>query len=209
MRLSPTAARRLALVVLLLCCATTPALGQKVELTPLVGFQSGTSLDVRQGDLEIAAEPTFGLILSIRTRNDGLIEFLYSRQPTSLTLDGGFSSEPLGDLDVHYLQGGGLWEIRDGKSRPFIGLNLGGTFLDPQGTGSGGEWLFSGSLYGGVKIFFSERLGIRLEGRGLMSLTSPGGGFFCGVSGGAVCGFDINGTPLVQVSATAGLIFRL
>ena len=103
-------------LAVLVFCATAPAFGQKVEITPFIGYQSGINIDVRQGDLVIPADAEFGLMLSVRTRHDGLVEFLYSRQPTTLTLDGGFSSEFLGDLDMHYFQAGGLWEINDGKS---------------------------------------------------------------------------------------------
>ncbi len=58
------------------------------ELTPLVGSQEGGGLDTRDGTLTVYPGFNLGLLSSLRTRHDGLVEFLYSRQVTSLVADG-------------------------------------------------------------------------------------------------------------------------
>ena len=176
----------------------------EVEVTPFVGYQFGGGFETREGDLTIDPSANLGLVVSLRTRHDGLVEFLYSRQSTVLEFSGVLESGDLFDMTVEYLHFGGLWEIETDRRRPFIGLTLGGTHLDPRDSGFGDEWAFSAGISGGLKYFFTERLALRVEGRGLLSFFSSSGGIFCGFPPGQ-CGFTVSGTNFLQIDVLAGL----
>jgi hypothetical protein len=199
-RLLPTYA--LLLVVL------TPGLSAaEVEVTPFLGYQAGGTFETRSGDRNIESSPNFGLVLSIRTRHDGLIEFLYSRQQTRLENLDLFGVDQGFDLNVEYLHFGGLWEIKQGRTKPFLGLSIGGTRFDPRVDGVSDELYFSAGISGGGKLMFSERVGLRIEGRGLATLLGSGGGIFCGFPPGT-CGITVTGSTLLQIDALLGLIVR-
>lgn len=179
----------------------------EVEVTPFVGFQFGGGFDTREGDLTIEPSANLGLVVSLRTRHDGLVELLYSRQTTTLEADGLLQSGDLFDLNVEYLHLGGLWEMRSDRTRPILGLSVGATRLSPGESGIDDEWAFSAGISGGVKHFLTDRLALRLEGRGLLSFFDSGGAIFCGFPPGQ-CGLSVSGSSFLQIDALAGLTFR-
>jgi len=178
----------------------------EVEVTPFVGFQFGGGFDTRDGDLTIDPSANLGLVVSLRTRHDGLVELLYSRQATRLEADGLLQSGDLFDLNVEYLHFGGLWEIRSDRLRPILGLSVGATRLSTGESGIEDAWAFSAGISGGVKYFFTERLAFRLEGRGLLSFFNSSGAIFCGYPPGQ-CGLSVSGSNFLQIDALAGLTF--
>ena len=195
------------LALLGLALSSAPLRAADVELVPNIGGIAGGSVSTRQGDLTLEPGAAFGLTVAWRIRSDGLVEIAYARQDTTIELE----SQPLFDATLDYLQGGGLWEIRDyGNTRPFIGLGLGASRLAPNFGGVDEEWLFSAGMYGGVKQWFNERVGLRIEGRGLLHAVGSGGGFFCAsIGGGAACAVDLDGDGFLQVQGSVGLIIRL
>lgn len=190
-----------------LVLANVLPLWAEVEVTPFVGYQLGGGFDTREGDLKIDPNPNLGVVLSYRTRHDGLVELLYSRQATRIELEGILDSGSLFDLTVEYLHFGGLWEIESGRRRPFLGLTLGGTRLDPDSPGVDDEWAFSVGISGGLKYFFTERLALRVEGRGLLSFFNSSGTIFCGFPPGQ-CGLGVTGSSFAQLDLLAGLTIR-
>lgn len=177
------------------------------EVTPFVGYQAGGTFETREGDRNIESSANFGLTLSLRTRPDGLIELIYSRQPTRLEIVDIFGVDQGFDLNVEYLHFGGVWEIKQGRTKPFLGLSIGATRFDPQAEGLSDEIYFSGAISGGGKLMFSDRVGLRIEGRGLLTLLDSGSGIFCGFPPGA-CSVTVTGSSLFQVDALVGLIVR-
>jgi hypothetical protein len=192
--------------VLVALASSPPIRAADVELVPNVGGIAGGAVSTRQGDLELDPGLALGLTVAWRVRHDGMVEFAYARQDTAIDLE----SRHLFDATLDYLQAGGLWEIRDlGATRPFIGLALGASRIAPDAAGVEDEWLFSAGLYGGAKHWFGERLGLRVEGRGLLHAAGSGGGFFCAsVGGGAGCAVNLEGDGFLQVQASIGLIVR-
>ena len=190
-----------------LVLASAIPLAAEVEVTPFVGYQFGGGFDTREGSLNIDPRANLGLVLSFRTRHDGLVELLYSRQATTLEFEGILDSGDLFDMTVEYLHVGGLWEIETDRKRPFLGLTVGGTRLDPQTSSLDDEWAFSAGISGGLKYFFTERFGVRVEGRGLLSFFSSSGAIFCGFPPGQ-CGFSVSGSNFVQLDVLAGLTVK-
>jgi hypothetical protein len=193
-----------ALAVLLLA---EVAVAADVEVTPFVGYQFGGGFDTGLGDLVLDPGANLGLAVSLRTRHDGLVELLYSRQATTLAADEPPRSGDLFDLSVEYLHFGGLWEIRSDRTRPILGLSVGATHLNPGESGIEDEWAFSAGISGGVKHLVTDMLAFRLEGRGLLSFFDSSGLIFCGFPPGQ-CGISVSGSNFLQIGVLAGLSFR-
>jgi hypothetical protein len=75
--------------------------------------------------------------------------------------------------------------------------------MDPKGAGLNSETKFSLSLGGGVKLYLTEHVGIRLDARWFGTFIGGSGSVFC--SGGA-CLVNVQGDVLSQFTANAGLI---
>lgn len=182
------------------------ARAQQFELTPFAGYSVGGTFDSTEGDAEIQPDLDYGLTMSWRVRPDGLIELLYSRQETTLEIDRFRGTETI-DFDVELFHFGGLWEIGNReRSHPFLALSVGGTHFSPPTLSD--EWAFSAGISGGLKHWFSEHFGLRLEGRGLATLGLRSGGIFCGAgAGGGGCAVSASGDALFQIQGNVGLIF--
>ncbi len=192
---------------------------QTLEIVPFYGWQFGGGFGVEDGRVEVKAAPVFGFLVDVRVRPDAAVEFIYSRQQTTLELRSTDALRPSAeflDLNVEYFQAGGVYEFLgddaeffddDGDKpavRPFIVLTLGATRFSPSLAGAGSDWRFSLSFGGGVKVFLSRRLGFRLDARAWPTFVAGGGAFFCSLPGG--CLFAFGGSASWQASGTAGLI---
>lgn len=144
------------------------------ELTPTVGYRLSSDFDAATGDLfdtdvEIEESTSFGATFDIPLGSDGWkLELLANRQESSFIVDRGlFDPElELGDVILDTLHAGFLYQWGLGQVEPFIVFAGGLTRIDPQFESAGAENRISGSLGGGVKIFFADNVGLRLEARG-------------------------------------------
>jgi hypothetical protein len=60
-----------------------------------------------------------------------------------------------------------------------------------------------------VKIPVSKRVGLRLEGRGFLTILPESTDLFCVSSGGAACDVRVQGDVFGQVELLAGISFGL
>ena len=180
---------------------------QSIEVTPVMGVQSGGSLQVEEGLLRLAGAPGYGIILGLLVKEDGFAELVYHRQETEVGLrrDGFAGTEKLFDLTVHYFQIGGQMSYPRGVLAPFITLSVGGSVLDPRDRGRESEWGWAGILGVGVKLMPIDRLALRVQARAFGSILNATSSFFCQVSEGGVCYVSIQGSGLTQGDLSAGL----
>ncbi len=127
-----------------------------------------------------------------------MIELLYSTQDTKA--DAQRFEDSLG-LKIDYWQVSMLWNFDpDAQIQPYVVFGIGGTWLRPDGFSNLSR--FSGNIGGGAKIFFSDNVGLRLEGRFygtyINSTTSYCDPFWC---------YGYNNS-LYQFDVLAGLIIR-
>lgn len=204
--------RFLAPVAALVLLLPSPAgAGRDVELTPFAGFRFGGSFEdnVAGVDLDVREGAGFGLILDVQADPDTQYELFYGFQRTRLDTDGLFGGAPLFDLDIHYLHIGGTYLLPGERVRPFVAGGLGLTFFIPEGAGPGSETRFSVSLGGGMKVPFSNRVGLRLEARGFLTILPESTEIFCVSAGGAACDVRVDGDLFGQVQLLAGISFGL
>ncbi len=187
----------------------------KIELTPFGGYMFGGKMRFYEGDLKINDNANYGLIMDVEVAPDTKIELLWSHMSTEAGFQGkygyDFLTTPPFDVSVGYIQIGSVRELNYDNIRPFGAFTLGTTYFLPSG--NTGEvsyqdtWKFSVTLGGGAKIWLSDRIGIRLQGRLMMPMFWGGVGFTVGTGG---SGFSVGaGTTMVQGDFTGGLIIAL
>jgi hypothetical protein len=206
--------RRIVVALLLLLLPAIASAQGRFELTPTASYNFGGSIDGEDTDffdvdLEAEDSQAFGLTFGIPLSPWAQIEILASRQSTELQFDEGlFGGDfDVADFDVAYYHVGGLFTWGSGQIHPFVVASLGVTQLDPDVAGASSESRFSASIGGGVKIFFNDHVGIRLEGRGFWTALDDFendydyccDGFDCD------CDYDYD-SEFTQTQASAGLI---
>ena len=149
----------------------------RFELTPTFSYNFGGTISAEDSyladfDLEADDSEAYGVTFGIPLSPWAQIELLASRQQTQLVYDQGLfgGSRGIADFDVTYYHVGGLFQWGNGQIHPFFVASLGIASLNPDISGAGAENKFSGSIGGGVKIFFTDNIGLRLEGRGFWTL---------------------------------------
>ena len=197
--------RVILLVLALALClgtATADAQRRKAEIAVLGGWQFGGSYDTFQGNYSIKDALAITGVVDINLRPGGQLELMYDWQGTQVNRSG----TKVFDADLHYFQIGGLGYVNRGKVEPFGVATLGLTYINPKDSEFSGETRFSFTLGGGAKVFPTERIGLRFEGRLLMTVIDGALGIGCGTGG---CGGSFWGWGLVQGVVSAGLILAL
>jgi hypothetical protein len=202
-------------VLLVLAAASLPAtaLAQaRFEITPVAGYRlSGkiATFDERDDrfedtDLEVEESNFYGAVFDIPLGQNWSLELLANRQESSFLLDEGLfdPEERLGDVEISYYHVGLLYQWGRGQVNPFVTAALGLARIEPEARSLEGDDHLSGSLGGGVKVYFSRNVGLRLEGRGYW--TSFDSGLSDNSTGRRR---RSNDEALYQGEASAGLIF--
>jgi len=192
----------LLLLVSIAALAATGAEAREFEITPFIGYQFGGDVSTyyqnQYQDVSVNSSENFGVVLSLGLSEMTQVELLYNTQDT--TADANRFDDSLG-LNIDYWQLSLLWGFNpDAQINPYVVFGIGGTWLRPDGFSSTSK--FSGNIGGGVKIFFSDNVGVRLEGRFygtyINSTTSYCDPFWC---------YGYNNS-LYQFDVSAGLIIR-
>jgi hypothetical protein len=99
--------------------------------------------------------------------NNLQFEFLGSVQNDDLFVDGGIFGPDIKTIgmDITYAHLGLLCQFGRPSVSPFFVVSAGIASIDPKFKGAGSDDRFSVSLGGGVKAFFTEHIGLRLDGR--------------------------------------------
>jgi opacity protein-like surface antigen len=197
---------------LLLCLCCIPTLAQeRFEVQPFVGYKFGGGTPVSSNDLDINrinfnSSAAAGVAFGINATETFGLEFLWNRQPTQVhgrLNDGGKHPEQF-DAKLDQFHGNLLFNFNpDEKLRPFILLGLGAT---RAASSDASKTNFSFALGGGIKYFFTENMGVRLQARYTPTyLFTTSGGTWCNWWG--VCWVVPNDHYMNQADVTVGWIF--
>jgi hypothetical protein len=110
---------------------------------------------------------------------------------------------------MNYLQIGSVNELHlsNESVRPYGTATLGASWIHPKAENTSDKWLFTFALGAGIKYFFNDRIGIRIQARMLLPLVYNGTYFYIGTSG---SGVGVSSTAaIVQGDFTGGLIIVL
>ena len=188
--------------------------GNKIELSPMVGYQWGGGATIRNqqatGDVRFPSSIAYGLAADFEVRRGVFVEAVVLAQPTTLEFReaGNIELREVSDLTNWYFHIGGLYEaINSGTTKPFALITLGATQMNPGATNLNSEWFFSFAFGGGVKAYVSERVALRAQVRAWVNVISGGTGFWFGTGGGGVNTWVSE--TLTQGEVSAGLVFVL
>lgn len=156
----------------------------------------------------------WGAGVDFRLKNNYGIELLYLRQDTKAPMeyyDNGVKEADF-DLAMNYVMLGGVKSVRQpgSKAEPYGGLMLGANFItvkNPENDNSENFTKFAWGLRGGVNIWASEKVGIKLQAQLLSSVQSVGGSLYFG-TGGAGAGAATY-SSMLQFGLGGGLTFNL
>jgi hypothetical protein len=192
---------------------------KKFEIAGTYSYMWAGSFEGYEGEIRLEDGGEWGGSIDFAFRPDAMIELSYSNSASHATFQryvyGVGSTPSLDNIDnpvtIQYFQLGSIYQVPKGKAQPFIGLHLGAALFHPSGSVQGltleDKWSFAASLTGGVKIYMSEKFGLRMQGRLLLPMYFSGGGVFVG-TGGASVGVSA-GIPIVQGDIGAGIFVCL
>jgi len=190
-----------------------PALAQRFEVTPLIGYRFGGAFDVKpdgqgsQGTATLHDSAAYGIAAGYRLDEESLVEFRWTRQRTEIQLDAPtatpLSLQQNATLDQFHGDFTHEYFIDDHPTvRPFIIGSVGASRLALP---SANTTRFSFGLGAGVKLFPHPRFGLRIAAEWLPIWVSPEiRGFVC--SGG--CVVAIGGRLAHQGQVSIGPVFR-
>lgn len=207
------------LLILMIAPAVTKAQG-KVEISPFGGYMFGGSLNLYEGKLKANNNANYGVAMDIKLASDTQIELMWTQMNTDAQFEPYYGYDYLGtnsfDMNIGYIQIGGVRELDYDNIRPFGVFTLGTTYFIPKNATYATDnvavdidsaWKFSMTLGAGAKIWFSDRVGIRLQGNLMLPMFWSSTGFSVGTGG---SGFYVGGgSSMVQGSFTGGLVFAL
>lgn len=180
---------------------------QKIELSPLIGYETGAYIHYSAGQLHIIGGMNYGGSLNVGMGGGRYVELSYTHMAGSLDNETAGRTEKLADLGVDYYSAGVLQEMRpDAKATPYGMFTLGVVNYRPSE-----DYVHENkmhiSLAGGIKINASEKVGIRLQARLLMPLWYSGTYFTVGTGG---AGYGVSGGIYgVQGDFTAALVIKI
>jgi hypothetical protein len=181
----------------------------RFDLTPLVGYRTIMSFPTGHEPnphLILAAKPSYGAAAGVRLDEEDLIELRWARQDTHVHLNGSAPSfekkvvldQFHGDFTHEYI----LEEWRR-WARPFVMGSIGATRV--SGGTSSSFTRFSFGIGGGLKIYFTRHLGLRIQGEWLPLVVQPEvTSFICG--GG--CIVHLSARLVSQGEVAVGPMFR-
>jgi hypothetical protein len=201
----------IAAMALIAAFSPFPAIAGDFEITPFAGYTWGGEFtdSVTSTTLKVNEASNYGIMVDINMEDvnqeaQSQVELYFSHQATQLKTDNGlFTGNPLFDLDIDYYHLGGTYGMDLGKVKPFLVGTFGVTHMVPQGPGLDALTKFSLSLGGGVKLFATNRIGLRLEGRWFGTLFNGTGSAFCTTG---TCAINVQGDLFSQFVANAGII---
>jgi len=211
--------KNLAIIVVLTVMALSSfsglwAQGRPMQFYAIAGYQFGGRLDFYEGSFKIQDHGNWGLGLDIETQPGMMAGFSYSRMNTTGHFDSYYPiTYPETDIDltVDYFQ----LAVKRGSSKENLegyGLfSLGATWFNVMDEDIEDGWMFSVALGAGLNYFFTDRVGIKVQGRLLMPMYFAGMGMFVGIgTGGASTGVSANAWALiVQGDFSGGLVFKI
>jgi len=187
------------------------ATGPRIELTPISGYSLNGHVNLYRAKFKMDNAAHYGGIISVEVAPGLLGEFSYTRSKTTAKYDDFLTGDRTNyDMAIDYFQLGGVKELKKGPVVPFGMASLGITWFNMTTHGVSDHVSFSAALGGGIKFFFNDRIGIRMQGRLLLPMYFSGGGLFLGIgSGGPSAGVGIStGVLTVQGDFSGGLIVR-
>lgn len=190
-------------------------LTQSVEAQPgitLEGFGGWlwTGKAGYNSNIKVDDKGNYGVRAGVSAIPQTVVEFEWNHTETTLHwYDLVQQENQITPVTANYYMLGFNKELMDAPVVPFGLLNLGVMNLKGQtiSSGSFSENWFAVGLGGGLKYYFSDHVGIRLQARLLLPMQFAGLGVGCGTGG---CGAGVSTyTTTIQGDFTGGIILKM
>ena len=194
--------KKLLFILIVIC--TVNSFSQQLEITPQYGYQLGSKYSYGVGHIKVLGSDQYGVTVGLSVE-DITAEFTWVQQNSAINIkDINYPIETkLSDVTINHYQFGATYSFSDDGVIPYAGASAGWVTSNPTDnqyeTSSKFEW----GVTGGMKYFFTERIGIRLQTQLLVPVNW--GGVYIN-SGGT--NFYSGGT-LLQLNFTGGIIFAI
>jgi hypothetical protein len=192
---------------ILVVAAAPPARAQSVEVAPFGGvrFGGGFFETLTGRPIDTDGAPAIGVTVDIPMSLGLQLEAAFSHQQATLFLPG----QPLTPasrwrITVDHYQVGGLQEYLGPRARPFLTGVLG---LTRYADDFDSEVRFTAGAGGGVKLFPTPHIGVRLDGRVFATFLDVGGTSLACIN--QTCLIRLRVNMAWQAEFTAGLVVRL
>jgi hypothetical protein len=194
------------ILIYILIAGMADAKAQRLELSPFIGYETGSTVYTSLGYMYIGGGMDYGGNIDWSIGKNRYAEISYSHMVTTLNVDDGYNERYLFDLGVNYYSIGILQESKPlSKISPYGLFSLGWVNYNPQTDDYSGENKMHFSLAGGIKIKASERIGVRLQARLLMPIFYAGGNFNASTGGTSM---NVSATSVAfQGDFTAAIVF--
>jgi hypothetical protein len=192
------------LLGLLAAFTATISSANEYAFTPLAGFRTSDSLEeeISETTIDVDETSSFGFILSMNRDRISTYDLYFSRQDTKLLPRSATVPGASLGIRVDYFHLGGTVDYEADKLHPFATGGLGIARISPANEIFGTETKFSFSLGGGLKVPFSENIGLRFEGRALGITTGGDRTILCA---NGKCEARFEGSLFLQFEASVGL----
>ncbi len=187
---------------------------QTIEITPMGGFSFIGGMNFYEGRLNVLDNANYGIKIGFSPIEHSLLEFSYQGTETYARWEPynyWGSSYPKEELPVNTnfftlsIQHERM--LTNDKIYGFGGFGMGMAYFHPTSRNIKDVYSFAITVDLGVKIYLTDRIGIRIQGGLQMPLYFQGLGLYLG-SGGS--GLSMNtGTYVIHGGFSAGVIFRL
>ena len=184
-----------------------------VEVSALAGYSLGGVRNFDEGRINIDNSFCWNVTVSVTDLPGGFSgELSFSRADSALYFhsDSPDYSDTNFKMASNYILIGANKDFLQDKIRLFIGADIGSAWFDSKDSNVQDSWFFAFDIKGGMKIYFTEHLGLRLQGRFLLPLDFFDSGYYLGIgpgySGG---GISFSGDAVIaQGDFSAGLLVR-
>jgi hypothetical protein len=199
------------LIALAAFLAIMPASHAQVEVGLQTGYSFGALVSTPYEQVRLDPGQWYGAVVDYHLRRDVQLEVSYVYRHSTITERTGSPWQPgrtavLGNLETHYLQGGTIKTFHSSSNAvvPFVGGNVGLSWFTSTIQGTSTDVFLAVSGVGGAKIYLTDNIGVRLQGRLLMPIFWGSLGFFCGSGG---CSAGAGGSGTVEGELSGGLFF--
>lgn len=198
--------KRFFLFIVITVLFSVETYAQKVEITPQYGYQVGSKYNYYGGYLKFHGSDQYGLTFGVNATDDVTVEFMWAQQNSRVSIKDVVYypiEEEVTDMQANHYQLGAIHMFGYSDARPFAGLSAGWSTWSPEDSFFDSQTTFTLGITGGLKYFFTDRIGLRLQTQLLMPVNW--GGFYVGGGG---SGVTVGGSVL-QLNFSGGLIIGL
>jgi len=181
------------------------SVAQQIEITPQFGYQVGAKYNFYNGYLKLTDSEQYGVTLNFPINSYGLqADVFWAMQNAAVKIKDYYDfirETELSKISVNHFQFGFIQVWQNQDLQPFAGLSGGFTVFSPDDSSYNSSTKFSIGMTGGIKYFFSDSIGVRLQTQLLVPIDWGGVYIYPGGSSVQV------GGSILQLNFSGGLIF--